>query len=263
MGILIARTVGGFTRSRLEARSQDPLMSNFLGNTIKLVFTLVATMLALQTAGLSGVAGGLLATAGVSTLVLGFAFKDIGQNFIAGMILAFNRPFHINDTVQVGEVIGKVKALKFRYTHIKTFNGQDVHIPNADVLNKPVANYTKDGFFRWEFLVGIAYEEDIDTARQIIQSVLDSHKSVVHDHIHENFVAEDELATSTVNLKVFFWVETLDFKRAALVTRGEVMRDIKVSLEQKGISLPADIVELKLYGKEKNFPVALLNKREW
>ncbi|GAB3171343.1 mechanosensitive ion channel family protein [Telluribacter humicola] len=260
LGIIIAGAIGRFTRSRMQARTEDPLMSTFVGNTIKTILIVICFMLALQTAGLSGIAGGILATAGASAVVLGFAFKDIGENFIAGIILAFNRPFNVNDTIKVGEIMGKVKTLQFRYTHIKTFNGQDVYIPNSDVLTDPVTNYTEDGFFRWDFVVGIAYEDDINGAKEIIQRILDTHKHVVHDDVHENFVAEDELAASTVNLKVYFWVETDDFRRAALITKGEVIRDVKVTLEKEGYSLPADIREIKLYGKEKDFPVTLFNK---
>ncbi|WP_247232232.1 mechanosensitive ion channel family protein [Telluribacter sp. SYSU D00476] len=257
LGFLIAGVIGRFTRSRMEIRTEDPLMSTFVGNTIKTILVVTAIMLALQTAGLSGIAGGILATAGASAVVLGFAFKDIGENFIAGIILAFNRPFNVNDTIRVGDVLGKVKSLQFRYTHIKTFNGQDVYIPNSDVLTDPVTNYTEDGFFRWDFVVGIAYEDDINGAKEIIQHILDTHEHVVHDDVHENFVAEDELAASTVNIRVYFWVETLDFRRAALITKGEVIRNVKVALEQNGYSLPADIREIKLYGKEKNIPVFL------
>jgi small conductance mechanosensitive channel len=257
IGVLLAGVIGRFARRRMEHRTDDPLMSTFMGKSIKTVLVITVLMLALHTAGLSGIAGGILATAGASAVVLGFAFKDIGENFIAGIILAFNRPFNVNDTIQVGEVTGKVKTLQFRYTHIKTFNGQDVYIPNSDVLTEPVTNFTEDGFFRWDFIVGIAYEDDIQGAKELMQQILDTHPDVVHDQVHENFVAEDELATSTVNLKVYFWVETLDFRRAALITKGEVMRTIKVTLEQQGYSLPADIYEIKLYGKEKDFPVKL------
>ncbi|HEV7350421.1 mechanosensitive ion channel [Telluribacter sp.] len=260
LGILIAGVIGRFTRRRMQARTEDPLMSTFTGNAVKAILVVIVCMLALHTAGLSGIAGGILATAGASAVVLGFAFKDIGENFIAGIILAFNRPFNVNDTIKVGDIMGKVKTLQFRYTHIKTFNGQDVYIPNSDVLTDPVTNYTEDGFFRWDFVVGIAYEDDISGAKEIIQRILDTHQNIVHDDVHENFVAEDELAASTVNLKVYFWVETLDFRRAALITKGEVIRNVKVSLEQNGYSLPADIRELKLYGKEKDFPVSLFNK---
>lgn len=71
---------------------------------------------------------------------------------------------------------------------------------------------------------------------------------VIEDEEHENFVIEDELATSTVNLKVFFWVDTTDFRRMALITKGNVVRTVKEALEEGGYYMPADIQEIKLYG---------------
>lgn len=146
LGVLIGAVIGNFVRRRLSKRTNDPLMSSFLGKTIRIVFILVSIMIGLKAAGLGGIATGILTAAGASAVVLGFAFKDIGENFIAGIILSFNRPFNINDTVEVGSNFGKVKALEFRYTKLKTFDGKDVYIPNSDVLTQPVTNYTEDGF---------------------------------------------------------------------------------------------------------------------
>ena len=261
-GFLIASWIGQITRKRISSRTHDPLMSKFLGKSIKYLLIVISIMIALRAAGLGGIATGLLTAAGASAVVLGFAFKDIGENFIAGIILTFNRPFNVNDTVEIGSVFGKVKALEFRYTKLKTFDGKDVYIPNSDVLTEPVTNYTEDGFFRWDFLIGIAYEDNIEGAKETILQALSEEPNVISDEEHENFVVEDELATSTVNLKVFFWVETLDFRRMALITKGNVVRNIKEALEQNGYYLPADIQEIKLYGGEKEFNVRLVEDKK-
>lgn len=211
-------------------------------------------MIGLQAAGLSGIAGGLLAAAGATTVVLGFAFKDIGENFLAGIILAFNRPFNIDDSIKVGEIFGKVKALDFRYTHIKSFDGRDIFVPNGILLQEPVENYTRDGFYRFDFVVGIDYDDDVDGATQEILNAIGKEAEVLSGDGHEPFVITDELAVSTVNLKVFFWVNTDDYRKGALETRGRVMRNVKQQLLSNGYSLPADIRELKFYGGDP-FPV--------
>lgn len=257
LGVLIGIWLGRFFTNRISARTSDPLMSRFLGKAIRFVIIIIAIMLALKAAGLGGIATGILTAAGASAVVLGFAFKDIGENFIAGIILAFNRPFDVNDTVEIGENFGKVKALEFRYTKLKTFDGKDVYIPNSDVLTEPVTNYTEDGFFRWSFIIGIAYEDNIDGAKKTVMEALRKEPLVIEDADHQNFVIEDELATSTVNLKVFFWVDTTDFRMQALITKGNVVRVVKEALEDNGYYMPADIQEIKLYGGEKEFPVRL------
>tara|TARA_B100000949_G_scaffold218367_1_gene216723 strand:- start:999 stop:1910 length:912 start_codon:yes stop_codon:yes gene_type:complete len=257
LGVLIGSAIGNFLTKKIAKRTHDPLMSRFLGKAIKFVIIVVAIILGLKAAGLGAIATGIFTAAGASALILGFAFKDIGENFISGIILAFNRPFNINDTVEIGGNFGKIKALEFRYTKLKTFDGKDVYIPNSDVLRKPVTNYTEDGFFRWDFIIGIAYEDNIDAAKKVVMETLAKEPTVIADDLHENFVIEDELATSTVNLKVFFWVDTTDFRKMALITKGNVVRTIKEALEDHGFYMPADIQEIKLYGGEKEFPVRL------
>jgi len=262
LGVLIGIWLGRFFRKRISARTSDPLMSKFLGKAIRFIIIITAIMLALRAAGLGGIATGILTAAGASAVVLGFAFKDIGENFIAGIILAFNRPFDVNDTVEIGDNFGKVKALEFRYTKLKTFDGKDVYIPNSDVLTEPVTNFTEDGFYRWSFVIGIAYEDNIDGAKKTVMEALRKDAMVIEDEEHQNFVIEDELATSTVNLKVFFWVDTKDFRMQALITKGNVVRAVKEALEDNGYYMPADIHEIKLYGGEKEFPVRLAPNSE-
>lgn len=257
LGLLLGSWIGGLVKRKLAARTGDPLISKFLGQAIKYVSVIIAVMLALEASGLGAIAIGILTAAGASAVVLGFAFKDIGQNFIAGIIMAFSRPFDVDDTVQIDDNFGKVKALEFRYTKLKTFDGKDVYIPNSDVLTKPVTNFTEDGFFRWDFIIGIAYENNIEGAKETILKALRKEPNVIEDEEHENFIIEDELATSTVNLKVFFWVDTKDFRRMALITKGNVVRNVKEELEEAGYYMPADIQEIKLYGGETEFPVKI------
>ena len=264
LGVLIGSWVGNFARKRISNHTNDPLMSKFLGKSIKIISLIIAIMLALKTAGLGGIATAILTAAGASAVVLGFAFKDIGENFISGIILAFNRPFDVNDTVEIGDNFGKVKALEFRYTKLKTFDGKDVYIPNSDVLTTPVTNYTEDGFFRWNFIIGIAYEDNIEGAKATVMEALRAQIDVIEDAEHENFVIEDELATSTVNLKVFFWVNTTDFRRMALITKGNVVRAVKEALGDNGYYMPADIQEIKIYGgnKDVELPIRLSTQQQ-
>jgi small-conductance mechanosensitive channel len=257
IGIIIAGWITSVIRDRLHRRAHDPLMSGFLAKSIKLVLLVAIFLLALNIAGLSSIAAAIMATAGASALVLGFAFKDIAENFLAGIILAFNRPFSVNDTVQIENVFGKVKSMEFRYTKITTFDGRNVYIPNSDVLTKPVYNYTEDGFYRSDFVVGIAYESDIEKAKKIIEDCFNEDSQVINDNTHVSFVAEDELAASTVNLKVYFWVTTDDFKRGTLQTRGLLIQKVKTRLEENGFNLPAEIRELKFYDASKTFPVRI------
>lgn len=254
LGVLLAQLLTNFYKRRFQQQSEDPLMSRFLAQAVKIILIIIAIMLALRVAGLDGIATGLLTAVGGGAIILGFAFQDIGKNFLAGIILAFNRPFNINDTIKIDDIFGKVKELSFRYSHIKTFDGRDIYIPNSDVLTKPVENYTADGFYRVDFTVGIGYEDDIESAKNVIQNILDKNGEIVNDDNHENFVIEDELAASTVNLKVYFWVHTIDYRRASRVLRGLIIKEVKEALAAKDFNLPSDVIELKLYKNTPEIP---------
>ena len=202
-------------------------------------------ILAMHTLGFTGLAGGLLAGAGVGTVVLGFAFKEIGENFLAGFLLVFDSPFQIGDTIELNGNLGKVMNLYFRTTHLKTFDGKDVYIPNSSVITNDLYNLTQDGFLRQQFTIGIDYDDDIEMAREKIIELVNSKEDVLKDE--QTQVLIDEFGTNTVNLKILFWVKTFDYKVSAAELKTEIMRDVKNLLMKNNFGLPANIQEIKMY----------------
>ena len=250
VGAFLTNKLTDLSRKFIAVKSSDPLMTNFLLKAIKTILFIILGMFALRVAGLDGIATGILTAAGASAVILGFAFKDIGENFISGIILSFNRPFNINDTVSIGDIFGKIKSMEFRYTKLKTFDGRDVYIPNSDVVRKAVFNYTEDGYIRMDFKVGIAYENDINLAKKIILETMNKNQKALQDIDREPFVLTDELGLNSVNIKVFFWVEAEDYRKDALMIRSEMIDVVKIKLLSSGISMPANVQELKWYKEE-------------
>lgn len=261
-GYLLSGVIAGVFKNTLRKRSKDPLVTNFLSKTIKLIVIILFILFALDVAGLGYVATGLLTAAGASAIIIGFAFKDIGENFISGIILAFNRPFNVNDTVLVGDIFGKVKAMEFRYTKLKTFDGRDVYIPNSDVIRKAVFNYTEDGFYRLDFEVGIDYDDDIELAKKVILDAVINTPEVIDEGDHDSFVTVESLGVSTVNLKIFFWTSTMEYRRGALEVKSDVVRNVKNAILAHGLNMPADITEIKLYGSQTSIPIELRNSQK-
>ncbi|CAM1347773.1 mechanosensitive ion channel family protein [Tenacibaculum crassostreae] len=257
LGILLANFISSLFKKAISKKTHDPLMTNFLSKTIKIGLITLVLMLGLKVAGLGGVAAGLLTAAGASAVILGFAFKDVGENFISGVILSFNRPFNVNDTVKIGDIFGKVKMMEFRFSKLKTFDGRDVYIPNSDIVKKPVYNYTEDGFYRSDFIVGIDYDDDIDTAKKVIIDAVISTNGVVDTDEHECFVTVDSLGVSTVNLKVIFWTKTKEYKRGTLEIKSDVIKNVKNVIIKNGLNMPADITEIKLYGSQDSIPITV------
>lgn len=239
--------------AKLSAHSDDPLLTDFLTQVGRWVLVLMGLVLALNIMGFSGVVGGILGAAGLSAFVVGFAFKDIAENFLAGIILAFNRPFGVNDTVKIQDMFGQITKLNLRTTEMGTFDGRDISIPNAIVLKEPLINYTRDGYIRQDFVVGVDYDDDVSAAINLILEQVRKEPEVLAER--EPFAVVDELAASTVNVKVFFWTSTDDYRRATLELRSRVMNRVKVALMQGGYALPPDILELRLPTKMPAVPI--------
>ena len=249
--------VSRFIRRRLSSKAHDQLFTTFIAQATKYSLIIVGLMLSLQILDLSGIAGGLLAGAGVSALILGFAFKDIGENFLSGIILAFDRPFRTDDTIIISDFMGNVKGLNFRTTHIKTFDEKDVFIPNSIMVKQPLTNLTRDGKLRLDFLIGISYEDDIQQAVKLVLKTVSSCDNILAEY--PPFTVVEEFAPSTVNLRIFFWTDTADYRKGVLITKSEIMETVKRELLAHGFALPANIQELKLYDKDNALPIRVQN----
>lgn len=255
--ILLAIGITKVFRRKMMQKAENKLVVDYVVRLVKFLLILAGVILGLHTMGLTGIAGGLLAGAGAGAVILGFAFKEIGENFLAGVILVFDRPFNLGDTVTVEGNMGKIVSLNFRTTQMKTFDGRDVYIPNILVITNEVYNHTQDGFLRLDFLIGIDYDDDIKEAIKGITEIVNANPEVLKNE--KTLVLIDEFAASTVNLKVMFWVNTLDYKVSALETKTEIMRTVKNFLLENKFGLPANIQEIKMYKPE---PIPVIVKKE-
>ncbi len=244
-------------RRRVAVRAQDPLLANFVGRTVFVVFLLFGVISFLNLAGLAGAASGLLAGAGVTAIVLGFAFRDIGENFLSGFFLAFGRPFGIGDIIEVAGHMGKVESLTLRNTRIRTFNGRDIFLPNAYLIKNPLINYTRDGLMRHDFVLGIDYGDNITEAISEIMRVLEARPDIEHRPNLHPFVIIEDFGTSTVNLRIHFWINTYDILGSATTLKSEVMRGVFNALVAAKFNMPADIIELKIYQEGQPIPVSV------
>lgn len=236
-------------KRRLLSRMDDPLLANFLSVIFRLIIILAGFMVVFRFVGLTGVVSGLLAGAGISAFVIGFALKDIGENFLAGILLAFKRPFRVGDVVNIDGMSGTVLTLNLRDTQIKTGDGKDVFIPNAQIIKNPLINYTIDGFLRYDFIIGLDYGSDYKGAMKVILEAISDVKGVLNNQKKPNVWISD-LAESTLNLQVTFWVDTFDREIGDMEVKTNAIVQVLEELEKAGYNLPARVLEIKNYRDE-------------
>jgi small-conductance mechanosensitive channel len=238
---------------RLINKSPNHITANFTSQIVGFILKSIVIFSTLYLLGLSSFTNKLLAGAGLLTFVIGFALKDIGENFLAGIILAFKSPFRLDDLIEVSGIMGHVKDISIRETLIKTPDGKDVFMPNSIILKNPLFNYTLDGFLRYEFDVGIAYEDNPTEAIKLILETVNNVEGVLKGD-KMPAITITELATNTVNINIKFWIDTFKSSKRMVHNniRSQVINDVVAALISNGFSLPANIVELKNYGTLNN-----------
>ena len=180
----------------------------------------------------------LLAGVGVIGLALGFAFQDIAANFVSGVILAFRKPFAIGEIVQLSDYMGKVSRTNLRVTVVETWQGQEVYIPNKDVLSNPIVNYSATGQRRIDLAVGVSYAEDLQAVEDLIYKTLKDMEGVIrHDDMVFTYY---EFGGSSINFEIKFWIQypvNIDY----LEMRSRAIKAIKSAFDQNGITIPFPI----------------------
>lgn len=254
VAIILGKIVFKIISKTTQKRWQDSIISNFLAQVIKWGFYLFGVVIGLNAVGFSGIASTIFAGAGVSAIVFGFAFKDIGENFLAGIILALKRPFEIGDIIEIGGDKGTVKDLDLRLTHLRNAEGKDIYIPNSSIIKNTLTNYTKDGFLRVNFMIGIAPECDIEQTRKLILAYLNTNINILKTPKYSVIV--QELGEFTTDIQVFFWVDILAIKNLpdeylGHNVRSKAITDIKRILDDNNIEMPSQVVQHKMYRQNK------------
>lgn len=178
--------------------------------------------------------GDLIAGLGITSVAIGFAFKDVLQNFFAGILILWRRPFIVGDEIKVREFEGTVEDITTRSTRVKTYDGERAVLPNGDVYTSAILVRSAYESRRVRLTVGIGYKDSIESARQIIHEVLRKTEGV--QNTPEPWVYLSELAPSSVNFAVYFWTGSRQANVLSLI--DDVTTRIKTALDQAHIDIP-------------------------
>ncbi len=178
--------------------------------------------------------GKILTGLGLGSIAIGFAFKDIFENFLAGILILLREPFQLGDVIECDELEGFVEEITIRDTHIRQTDGQRVVLPNSMLFKNPVTVRTDRDLRRVTIICGIAYGEDVDRARQVIQEALDGLESVNQDKAVQIFA--QGFGSSSIDFEVTWWTGSLplDIRKS----KDKVVAAVKRALDQAGIEIP-------------------------
>ncbi len=178
--------------------------------------------------------GKILTVLGLSSVAIGFAFKDIFENFFAGVLILWKFPFDKGDFIECGDITGKVEDITSRMTEIRQTDGELVVVPHAMLFKKAVHVLTNRKSRRVTVICGVAYDEDVDTSRDVIRKAVENCSSI--DHSHDVEIFAQEFASSSINFEVTWWTGStpLEIRQS----RDEVVASVKRALDTAGIEIP-------------------------
>ncbi len=217
---------------KVMARSQQTsrLLGDFLVVTVRRLVIGIGILIGL--AALEINVGPLLAVIGATGFVIAFALQDSLGNFASGILIMVFRPFDVGDLVEIGGILGKVQSMNLLSVLIHTPDNKSVIIPNNNVWSDAITNITATDTLRVNLVFGIAYDDDMEKAQQIMEQVVSENAMVLKDP--EPVIRVHELADSSVNYVCRPWVKSEDYWEAYWA----LTRAVKERFDKEGISIP-------------------------
>ncbi|WP_067072152.1 mechanosensitive ion channel family protein [Methanoculleus horonobensis] len=229
VGVIIAKVVATNVRRALSERlpvNERELLAKLVYYVI-IVWAFVVALPQLEF-DLSG----LLVAGGIAGLVIGFASQSVVSNLISGLFLMFEHPIRIGDNINVADVSGSVEDIRVLSTVIKTYDGIYIRIPNEKVFTSNITNYVHNAARRFEYRIGIRYQDDANAAIRIAREVIETHPFALKSPAPSVFV--DNLGDNSVNLTAYIWAPARNWWDV----RTDLLWKIKQALEENGIEIP-------------------------
>lgn len=209
----------------------DPSLPVLIGRIGSFVLTIVGILIAATIVFPTFRPGDLIAGLGISSVAIGFASKDILQNFFAGLLLLWKKPFRIGDEVEIDNFKGTIESIDTRTTNIRTYSGERAVLPNGVVYASSLLVKTAYAQRRLERTVRLLYASDLTRARELAIGALGRSKDVLDDPPPQAFVSD--LARSSVELTLYFWVKTAGVNTNAVT--DDALANVKAALQAQGI----------------------------
>ncbi|HSM58809.1 MAG TPA: mechanosensitive ion channel [Candidatus Sulfomarinibacteraceae bacterium] len=234
-GLYLVSVLTRLMKSALERRQVNPEAIKVITQVAHWSLIVMVAVTALQqiefnlTAFITGL--------GVIGFTVGFALKDISENFVAGLMLLLQRPFDLGDVVLIDEYRGRVTDVTLRATEIDTLDGQNLILPNGLVYTSPILNYSRRPLSRVAVDVGVGYDSDLDVVRRTALEAIARAEHVLKDPAP--YVVFKSFGDSSIDFTLFYWVDsrqTPQFRASDMA-----IPLIKEAFEEAGIDIPFPI----------------------
>ncbi len=225
---LINIGVAKFFERKDYDRTLETFLEDFINNGLKvLLFVMVITQVGVETSSL-------IAMLGAAGLALGLALQGSLSNFAGGILILIFKPFKVGDFISAQGSEGTVKQITVFNTKLVTFGNQEVIIPNGNLSNDKITNYSSEGVRRENLVIGISYSSSIQKAKDLILELCAAEENIMTEEGKEAMVVVTELADSSVNLSVRYWTTSETF----WPTKFKMIENIKTAFDREGIEIP-------------------------
>ena len=241
--LMLSKLFKFFVRKTLADRSYTKqnlvLVLNRVGSSaIMFIGFLIAMVIAIP----GFTPGQLMSALGIGSVAIGFAFKDIFQNLLSGILILLSEPFKIGDDIIVSGMEGTVEDIQIRATFLRSPDGRRIVIPNATVYTSAVTVNTAYPRRRCEFAVGIGYEDDVQKAKEIVMGILDRDPAILSQPGFS--VNVSALADFSVNLTVRWWINTSETTISGSISA--IQERVIQAFNENGVSIPYPVQEVKI-----------------
>lgn len=238
IGFFVARYIEKFASKAINRFSYNKTLNNLFISIIYIFSLGIVIFIALSILNLDKAITTILGGAGLLGLAFAFAFQDIAANFMSGVFISFRKPVSVGNIVKIKDFMGKIESINLRDTVIRTFQGQMVIIPNKEVFQNPIENFSMLGKRRFDLSVGVSYGEDLERVMQItLDAVKDLQGLATGEKVTLFF---NQFGDSSINYTIRFWVKSLEQPDYLKVGSDAIIK-IKKAYDANDIQIPYPI----------------------
>ena len=242
IGWELAKKVVNIMSKTLEKRNVDATVSSFLDTFVEVVLKGIVIYIFLDYVGIktTGIAA-LVASAGVA---IGLALQGSLSNFAGGVIILLIRPFNVGDYIEGSGHSGTIERIGMFYTHMTTVDNKLILVPNGNLANGSIVNYSAKELRRVDLTFGVGYEQDVLKVKRVLSNIVDAHELILKDP--EPFIALSAHGDSAVNFVVRAWVNNSDYWKVHF----DLLEAVKVKFDEEEISIPYPQMDLHIKNNE-------------